>query len=80
MRRGLYYSYTITSQSYSSARPISGSNGLNEPDAAVKPADAAVNAAADAAADAAAEPADATTDAEYYTGSDASFRTTNYRQ
>jgi len=37
-RRGLYHSYTITSQSYS-ARPISGSNGFNEPDAAAEPVD-----------------------------------------
>ena len=61
MRRGLYHSYIITSQSYSVARLISGSNGFNELDAA-------------------AEPADDTTGTECYTGGDASFYTTNYRQ
>ena len=72
IRRNLYYNYTITSQSYSSAKPISGSNGLNKPNTAAEPADAA--------ADAAAEPADATTDVKCYTGGNASFYTTNYRQ
>jgi hypothetical protein len=68
MRRGLYYSYTITSQSYSAARPISGSNGLNELDAAAESVDAITDITTDAIID-----------AEYYTGSDF-FYTTNYHQ
>jgi len=33
IRRGLYYSYIITSQSYSAARLISNSSGFNKLDA-----------------------------------------------
>ena len=36
MRRGLYYSYIITSQSYSAARPISDSNSFNKLDIAAE--------------------------------------------
>ena len=63
-RRGLYYSYTITSQSYSAVRLISSSNGFNKPDAAVEPV----------------ELVDAIIGAECYTGGNASFYITNYYQ
>ena len=61
--RGLYHSYTSTSQSYSTARSITnGIDAFNEPLIAAKP---------DIAAEPAAEPVDATTVAKCYTGSTA---------
>src|SRR6266446_2374816 len=69
--RGLYHSYTITSQSYSTRSITNGINAFNKPDAAAEP---------DTAAEPAAEPADATTVAECYTGSTAFFYITNHRQ
>jgi hypothetical protein len=68
MRRGLYYSYTITSQSYSAVRLISGSNSLNKLDAAVELADTIIDIIIDAIID-----------AEYYIGGN-SFYITNHRQ
>jgi hypothetical protein len=68
MRRGLYYSYIITSQSYSAVRPISGSNGFNKPDTAVELADAIIDTIIDIIID-----------AECYIGSN-SFYITNHHQ
>ena len=68
--RGLYYSYTITSQSYLTARSIiNGINALDEPHAAVEP---------DTAAEPAAELAGTTTVAECYTGSTAFLYIANH--
>ena len=80
MRRGLYYSYIITSQSYSLARLISGSNGFNELDTAAELAATVVDVAVDVVVDAVVKLVDAIIDAECYIGGDAFFYTTNYRQ
>ena len=70
--RGLYYSYTITSQSYSAAKSNS-INAFNKLNTAAQPDTAAelINTAAESAA----ELADTIIVIEYYTGS-----TTNYHQ
>jgi len=44
IKRGLYYSYTIISQSYSAARLINSNNIFNELDAVVKLIDAIIGA------------------------------------
>ena len=64
IRRGLYHSYIITSQSYSAARLINSSNGFNKLDIVVELV----------------ELVDAIIGAECYTGGNASFYTTNYYQ
>ena len=61
--KGLYHSYTSTSQSYSTARSITDSmDTFNKPLVAIKP---------DIAAEPVAEPVDVTTVVKCYTGSTA---------
>jgi hypothetical protein len=68
--KGLYYSYTITSQSYLTARSIINSiNTLDELYIAAEP---------DTAVKLIAEPVGAITVTEYYIGSTAFFYITNY--
>ena len=67
IKRGLYYSYTITSQSYSAVKLISGSNGLNKLNAAVKSVDATIDIIIDVIIN-----------TECYIGGDSSFYTINY--
>ena len=64
IRRGLYYSYIITSQSYSAVRLISSGNGFNKLDAVAELV----------------ELVDAIIGAECYIGGNASFYMTNYHQ
>ena len=69
--RGLYHSYTITSQSYLTIRSIINAiNAFDELDAAAE---------LDTTVEPAAEPADATIVAECYIGSTAFFCITSYR-
>ena len=44
IRRGLYYSYIITSQSYSAVRLISSGNGFNKLDAVAELVDNIIDA------------------------------------
>ena len=51
MKKDLYYSYIITSQSYSIAKPINSSNSLNKLDIAAKSADTTIDITIDAIID-----------------------------
>ena len=69
IRRGLYYSYIITSQSYSAAKLINSSNSLNKLDTAAELADTIIDIIIDIIID-----------AECYIGSNSFFYTTNHCQ
>ena len=73
MRKGLYYNYIITSQSYFIVKLISSSNGFNKLDTAVESADAIIDITTNIIID-------IIIDVKCYTGSNFSFYTTNYCQ